>query len=298
MIPHVWRSQFLVLFIGGVLSACDYDPAALGPNTESAPSALSVTRAATPQAEIADIIDAVETLVAQGQLSRDQGDGLIDKLKEAILKLDDGNDAPAVNQLRAFINQVNGFVNAGVLSSADGEFLIGAAGDVIDRINGTVIVIVIDATALSGGLIAIGSIGNFPSNTLQGFQLEPATYDLAQVGRVQFTVGVDGTVDFDPAFDGILDGRGTSTLVVNGLPITIDATGLASAEFTIAGIGSFPTAAPADLQVLPTAEALYGFVSPQLSFEFAVRSDGSVDFDSSLDAVVSGRGTSMLTVSP
>ena len=31
-----------------------------------------------------------------------------------------------------------------------------------------------------------------------------------------------GVVDFDPAFDGFLDGRGTNTLVVTGVPVVLD----------------------------------------------------------------------------
>lgn len=81
----------------------------------------------TPQEAAQRIIDQVNTLSASGALDGGQAVALIAKLQAAIQHLNRGNVTPAINELQAFVNQVNAFINAGVLSTAQGQSLIDAA---------------------------------------------------------------------------------------------------------------------------------------------------------------------------
>src|SRR5216117_555945 len=70
----------------------------------------------TPQDAIHLLMDDVRTLVTENLLSQGQADGLMSKLTAAIQSLNGGGANAACNQLRAFVNQVDAFINAGTLS--------------------------------------------------------------------------------------------------------------------------------------------------------------------------------------
>ena len=76
---------------------------------------------------IESLIDQVETLIADGVLTQDQGAGLMDKIQEASAKIDAGQTGAACNQLSSFINQVNAFISNGTLTSTQGRPLIDTA---------------------------------------------------------------------------------------------------------------------------------------------------------------------------
>ena len=80
----------------------------------------------TPQQQTRQLVSQVQALVP-GTLTSGQALGLIAKLNQAIASLNAGDTASACNQMGAFINQVNGFINAGKLSAAQGASLIQAA---------------------------------------------------------------------------------------------------------------------------------------------------------------------------
>ena len=79
--------------------------------------------------EVADeLIEQCEELIADGTPKQSQANGLINKLTRIIVKLDLAPPLkPACNQLKAFINQVEAFMNAGVLTAAEGDNLIDSA---------------------------------------------------------------------------------------------------------------------------------------------------------------------------
>jgi YVTN family beta-propeller protein len=81
------------------------------------------------------LLGKVQTLIADGVLTQEQGAGLLDKIHEAIAKLDAGQTdagqtSAACNQLSSLINQVNGFISSGTLTPAQGEELINAVNAV------------------------------------------------------------------------------------------------------------------------------------------------------------------------
>jgi cysteine-rich repeat protein len=165
-----------------------------------------------------------------------------------------------------------------------------------------------DATAMSSPAFNIdrGKAGSGSTDQVQTLRLLPGSYsefDLPASNpstSFPFVVTAEGTLDFDAALDGYVSGRGTSTLTVTGLGINFDATAMSSLAFNIdrgkAGIGS--TDQVQTLRLLPGRYSEFDLPasSPSTSFPFVVSTSGTVDFDPAVDAYVSGRGTSTLTV--
>lgn len=87
-----------------------------------------------PETRLANLIDDIAGLVADGELNRGQGNALTVKLQGAINALERGQPHVAANQLNAFINQVSAFIRGGVLSEELGQPLIDAAKDILWQI--------------------------------------------------------------------------------------------------------------------------------------------------------------------
>lgn len=86
--------------------------------------------AATDNVLVADtlsLLDAVDALAASGALNRGQANALPSKLHNVVGRLESGRDRAALNQLDAFLNQVQAFQRARVLTSAQGEALLDVA---------------------------------------------------------------------------------------------------------------------------------------------------------------------------
>jgi hypothetical protein len=88
----------------------------------------------TPQDAAQAIIGNVTDLVNQGMLSSGVGNALIAKLQAAIQQADLGHDTAAINQLQAFIDEVNALMRSGSLSTSEAQALIDAANNVIAHI--------------------------------------------------------------------------------------------------------------------------------------------------------------------
>lgn len=86
----------------------------------------------TPVERINDLIAKVQALKAAGVLNKGQANALIVKLQAAKKNIDNGNINTAINELGAFINQVNDFVSDGILTTAQGEELVDAANAIIE----------------------------------------------------------------------------------------------------------------------------------------------------------------------
>ena len=109
-----------------------------------------------------------------------------------------------------------------------------------------------------------------------------------------FTVEADGTLQFDPSLDSLIDGRGTRDMVLRGTRVNIDVGELSYDRFTLAGITSFTTTnEPMSLILMPGGHGLTMTTSlgPEAAFDFTVGADGTLQFDPSLDSLIDGRGT-------
>jgi hypothetical protein len=80
-----------------------------------------------PEALIEDTIAQVIAMITDDKLNEGQAVSLIQKLDSAIKKLEDGKDNSAYRMLQAFINQIEAFINSGVLTLEEGQPLIDSA---------------------------------------------------------------------------------------------------------------------------------------------------------------------------
>jgi hypothetical protein len=106
----------------------------------------------------------------------------------------------------------------------------------------------------------------------------------------------DGTVSYDTArLEGVLTGLGTSTLTVHGAPITIYDIDLSVPELVLDNTVVVTNTAPLAFAGLP---GTYQLVDPTsaAAMSFMLSPGGTVDYDHSFDNILSGRGTSTLTV--
>jgi len=92
-----------------------------------------VTPAVPPAQRIAFLQHHVTRLVTNGALNDGQGKALGVKLEGALRKLADGETEPAMNKVVAFVNQVEAFRDAGILSEGQSASLLDIARDVVTR---------------------------------------------------------------------------------------------------------------------------------------------------------------------
>ena len=72
------------------------------------------------------LIDEINDLVSSGILNWGQGNSLIVKLNNAIKKLDANKPKTSLNNLNALSNQIQDFIDDGVLTSEEGQSLLEA----------------------------------------------------------------------------------------------------------------------------------------------------------------------------
>ena len=159
----------------------------------------------------------------------------------------------------------------------------------------------IDATALSYQVI---NIFGWKSPTqvialtvMPGRHEFIAPSDVAGYNYFYFQVSSNGAVDYDQAWDEIVGGRGTSTLVLKGRRITVNARALSGASIDVSGSGWRDTRDALNLTLMPGRHSInvpaaaynYAFFTLQLE-------DGTIDYDSDMDHVLAGRGTATLLV--
>lgn len=87
-----------------------------------------------PEDTIQSTVDQVIEMVEDGKLNDGQAVSLIQKLDSAIKKLEDGKDNSAYNMLQSFINHIEAFIKAGVLTYEEGQPLIESAIAVQDTL--------------------------------------------------------------------------------------------------------------------------------------------------------------------
>ncbi len=90
---------------------------------------------ATPQEESAILRDLVQALIDGGALNLGQGYSLLSELDVIDRHLADRDIEAAAGLFQAFVDQVQTFVSAGILTVAQGQPLIDAAQNAIDQLN-------------------------------------------------------------------------------------------------------------------------------------------------------------------
>jgi hypothetical protein len=179
--------------------------------------------------------------------------------------------------------------SAGVLGGQNTNTLV---------VNGATVTI--DARALSTPRITVDvtyvgeTASPFTITVLPGPQ---EFFDTWATGNViPFKVTANGTVDtvdYDPSQSGLLSGQGTSTLVVNGRTITIEARALSSKLLTMDVSRAYSTSSPITLNVLPGPQSLWDYYGSGETIRFAVSDTGAITFDSGFDGVLSAQGSTL-----
>lgn len=133
------------------------------------------------------------------------------------------------------------------------------------------------------------------TNTRQTLRLLPGRYTFYGAGAtgVPITFDPTGTIDYDPQYT-YVSGRGTNTLILSGLLITVDATRLNTQAFGITpATGWLDARRPQTFRLLPGSYHFY--VAYVRYFAVTLTTAGTFDYDPTL-AGVSGRGTATLTI--
>jgi hypothetical protein len=167
-------------------------------------------------------------------------------------------------------------------------------------------VIHIDTSDLSYGWFWVpGHLPHFVDGSRPGgaaVSLPPGEYAFQQTrsraSDLWFRVTEDGLVDHDDATAGLVRGRGTDTLRVLGVPVTLHAPGPSLELLPLWGGCVHPIVPRVQrLRVVPGSdyEIRLGRVSDRV-VAFDVGPDGVVDYDSEHERTLSGRGTDELTV--
>ena len=86
-------------------------------------------------AAVQNLINKLDALLLDGIVNEGQANSMYQKLDNAMKSV--ANDKPsATNQLQALINEVEGYINGGNLSSVEGQSLIVSANNIIGWLNG------------------------------------------------------------------------------------------------------------------------------------------------------------------
>ena len=159
-----------------------------------------------------------------------------------------------------------------------------------------------DATNLSAARFNVTTVAGDFANQLQTISLEAGSYSFCAPTSwdcFAFQVTSTGVLAYDASLDPYLEGRGGTKLTVRGSAVTIDASALGAARFSVnsnaIGGADFATNQVRTLSLLP---GNYTLCAPSFwdCIAFQVAGDGTVDYEHALDRFVSGRGSRTFTV--
>jgi hypothetical protein len=164
----------------------------------------------------------------------------------------------------------------------------------------------IDTSALTYPWLWIpGQLAHFVDGSVRGgalVHLPAGTFAFQQTRErpsdVRFSVTDEGVVDYPTSQEHLLAGRGTGTLRVLGLEVTVQPTGRARPLLPLWGGCREPIGARTRTLRMPpgSAYAMRLLQRPRRVLEFHVGPDGSVDYPRAYEVALSGRGTGVLTV--
>ena len=138
-----------------------------------------------------------------------------------------------------------------------------------------------------------------PGNVIHKLQLIPDTYSFQFPGggyaNFVFRVTQAGEIDFDPAYDGFLAGRGTRTLEMRGYQTSIDARRFPRGIYLF-GLDAWVTST--DLRLLPDSYAFMEGAGGICDIRFRLDVSGRLSYDAALDVraggCLAGQGTHQL----
>jgi hypothetical protein len=161
----------------------------------------------------------------------------------------------------------------------------------------------IDATQLVyHNFIIPGQTGWISARSVQTLPLAPGRYNFqiasGYYADFSFQVTPAGTVDYDPAFNAFLGGRGSSTLTIAGFPVTLDARYLSGAGVLLV-VGGADWIAHRTVRMVPASHYSVQQGSGQVAdFRFKIGLDGKFAYqpahEYSAGGFLRGNGSSTL----
>jgi hypothetical protein len=138
---------------------------------------------------------------------------------------------------------------------------------------------VIDALSLESELTPSTAVHNYQLMAANGYTMQIAA---GIVATFHWGIGSAGLVTYPTADGTFLSGRGTTTLVVNGLPARVNATGLGAGTFTLGPDIFGPSFSQTSIQYLRLVPSTYEFESAELAlpeyFAWELHNNGTAGF--------------------
>jgi hypothetical protein len=175
------------------------------------------------------------------------------------------------------------------------EGILTVAGGTTLKVNGAAVTI--NGAALATPYLLLDYVSWEKAATSFTVRLLPGSHVLegeGGTGVVWFTVDSKGNVGYDKSLGGILGGARTPTLMVNGAAVTIDASALKSTELIVDYATAKASSTPFTLRYLPGVH-LITYDGSTIAFTVIFsNNEWTVDYATSLDNILSGRGTPRL----
>jgi hypothetical protein len=142
----------------------------------------------------------------------------------------------------------------------------------------------------------INGIGWQGRQAIRTYKLLPGPHDIITYGNIKipFVFTPQGTVTYPVDVRGTLTGENTSTLALHGVPITFDGRDAGTAYVGVSGTGYWLSGQLRTVRLVPGPHVFA--LQDTTRYAFQVTKDGHVEYDHSLDGVLSGRGSSTLVV--
>ncbi len=142
------------------------------------------------------------------------------------------------------------------------------------------------------GSVRGGALVRLPAGTF------PFQQTRSRASDVRFTVTEEGVVDYPASIAHLLSGRGTDTLRLRGVEVTLRPTGRVRPLLPLWGGCREPLGARVRTLRMPpgSAYAMRLLHAPRQIVEFHVDRAGSIDYSRAYEEALSGRGTGVLTI--
>jgi hypothetical protein len=138
---------------------------------------------------------------------------------------------------------------------------------------------VIDAMSLEAELTSSTTVHNYQLMAANGYTMQIGA---AIVATFHWGIGPAGLVNYQPADSTFLSGQGTTTLVVNGLPARVNATGLGAGTFTLGPDIYGPTFSQTAVEYMRLVPSTYELESAALAppayFAWELQNNGTAGF--------------------
>lgn len=151
----------------------------------------------------------------------------------------------------------------------------------------------VNATAVTASYFYLDS-KTFDHKTAFNIDLTTGTHTVNIGGYgFTFTVTADGRIEYAAALDGLLSGRGTSSLRINGAEVVIDTTAITSNYLILDYIHMHEEKTkPLTVRLMPG----YHHVQLPVVMVFSVTESGKFEYDASQEGILLGKGTNQLQV--